>query len=205
MAFREIFLGPAEASERLTWLQRKETWNGEAKANRIRMVALAIFGLNEILNYSVFHVVDWRFHVGSLLIVFIWFLFAAIFQWMLRHHFLPRSSSFLMASVDVSSMTWLLLFADGPKSPLVGIYFLIIALSGYRLNPPLTLYTSGASVFGYLVVLEFVKRHAPLFKIPRMHETLVVLCLLLMGMVMTHLVSRVLNLLHTAMSEQGGK
>src|SRR5215472_17218803 len=155
--WKSLLLGPQNPPEALVWLQRRQTWAGDVTANRIRLVALAIFTVNEFINYSVLHAVDKRFHTGSLLIIGLWFMCAAIFVWVLRHHYLPRSSPFLMASVDLLWMTWLLFLADGPKSPLIVIYFLIIALSGMRLNPSLSLYTGVAAVFGYLSVLQFVK------------------------------------------------
>ena len=202
-SFFKVLLGPANPMEKLVWLQRKETWEGDMKANRIRIAALFIFAINECLNYYVFHVVDKRFHIGSLLVVFMWFVCAGIFQWMLRHHVWSERAPYLMVSVDLLWMTWLLFLADGPKSPLVAIYFLIIALSGIRLSPRLCLYSSGAAVFGYLSVLQFVKNQAPQFMVPRSHETIVILSLFFMGIIMAHLMSRMLTLLEGSISAKG--
>ena len=194
-SYIEIFCGPTQPAENLVWLQRRETWEGDVKANRIRLGALAFFAVNECLNYYGFHIVDKRFHLGSLLIIGLWSLCAAIFGWMLRHHHMPRHSPFVMVSVDLLWLSWLLCLADGPKSPLVVIYFLIIALSGTRLNPRLCLFTAGVSILGYLSVLQFVKTQAPQLMVARSHETIIVMSLVLMGTVMAHLGSRVLTLL----------
>jgi len=191
---QKLLLGPENPPETLVWLQRRQTWAGDRTANRIRLVVLAIFAINECINYFALHVVDQRFHHGSLLIVAMWFLCAGIFAWMLRRHYLPRSSPYIMVSVDLLWITWLLFLADGPKSPLVGIYFLIIALTGMRLNPRVSFYSGIAAVVGYLSVLEFVKTKAPQFMIPRFQETIVMLSLLSMGIIMAHLGSRVLAL-----------
>src|SRR4051812_44823274 len=111
---KNLLLGPENPPEALIWLQRRETWAGDLTANRIRLVALVIFALNEMFNYHVLHVVDKRFHYGSLLIVFLWALCAGVFSWMLRGHYLPRKSPYLMTSVDLLWITWLLFLADGP-------------------------------------------------------------------------------------------
>src|SRR5882672_3301761 len=196
MKMTNILWGPADSQEPLLWLQRKETWWGDAKANRIRLVALALFTVNECVNYYLLHVVDKRFHIGSLLLVALWFVMACIFGLLLRFHYLPRSSPYVMASADLLLLSWLLCFADGPKSPLVAVYFLIIGLSGIRLNPVVALYTSGGAAFCYLSVLEFTKRQKPEFLVPIFHAVIIVISLLLMGFIMAHLISRVLSLLN---------
>jgi hypothetical protein len=188
-----------QIAEPVLWLKRRETWAGDQKANRIRLAAVALFTINELVNYHVLHVVDLRFHVGSLLIVGLWVAATALFTVMLREHIWPRAISYVIVSTDVLLLSWLLLLADGPKSPLVVLYFLVIALSGVRVNPGVCLYTAAASAFGYGAVLEFVKRQKPELLVPPHHAVIVALSLLLMGFVMAHLVGRALTLINTAM------
>jgi len=201
MKLANLLGGPADFQEPLLWLQRKEIYNGELKANRLRMIGLAIFAVNELINYHWLHVVDKRFHTGSLLLIALWFVAACIFGILLRYHFIPKRAPYLVASVDILLLTWFLFFADGPKSPLVGVYFLIVALSGIRLNPIVTLFTSGSAVVGYLAVLEFTKRQRPEFLVPVFHAVIVIICLLLMGVIIAHLTSRVLSLLSEQMKK----
>jgi hypothetical protein len=191
-----------QIAEPVLWLKRRETWAGDQKANRIRLAAVALFTVNELVNYHLLHVVDLRFHLGSLLIVGLWVAATALFSLMLREHIWPRAISYVIVSTDILLLTWLLLLADGPKSPLVVLYFLVIALSGVRVDPAVCLYTGGAAAFGYGAVLEFVKRQKPEFLVPPHHAVIVALALLLMGVVMAHLVGRALTLLNEAM---GGK
>jgi hypothetical protein len=188
-----------QIAEPVLWLKRRETWAGDQKANRIRLAAVGLFTINEFINYHVWHVVDKKFHVGSLLIVGIWVAATALFSIMLREHIWPRAISYVIVSTDVLLLTWLLFLADGPKSPLVVLYFLIVALSGVRVDPMVCLYTAAASAFGYGAVLEFVKRQKPEFLVPPHHAIIVALALLLMGVVMAHLVGRALTLLNEAM------
>jgi hypothetical protein len=188
-----------QIAEPVLWLKRRESWAGDLKANRIRLAAVALFTVNELINYHVLHVVDARFHYGSLLIIGLWVAATALFTIMLREHIWPRAISYVIVSTDVLLLTWLLLLGDGPKSPLVVLYFLVIALAGVRVDPLVCLYTAAASAFGYGAVLEFVKRQKPEFLVPVYHAVIVALALLLMGVVMAHLVGRALTLLNEAM------
>jgi hypothetical protein len=195
-------LGLAPLSEPALWLMRRETWAGDQKASRIRLAAVVVFTLNELVNYHVLHVVDLRFHVGSLLVVAVWLVATALFSVLLREHILPRATSYLIAGTDVLLLTWLLLLADGPRSPLVVLYFLIIGLSGMRLAPAVCVFTGIAATVGYGAVLEFTKRQKPEFLIPPYHAVIVALALVMMGIVMAHLVGRALLLLDGALREE---
>jgi hypothetical protein len=189
-------------AEPVVWLKRRESWAGDKKANRIRLAALALFTINELVNYHVLQVVDRRFHLGSLLIIGIWGAATMLFSIMLREHIWPRAASYIIVSTDVLLLTWLLLLGDGPRSPLVVLYFLVIALAGVRVDPAVCLYTAAAATVGYGAVLEFVKRQKPELLVPPYHAVIVALSLLLMGVVMSHLVGRALTLLNEAMGEK---
>jgi hypothetical protein len=191
----------ATISEPVLWLTRREAWAADRRSNAIRLAAVGVFVINEFINYHLLKVVDLRFHVGSLLIAGIWVLSTGLFTILLREHIWPRAISYVIVSTDVLLLTWLLLLADGPKSPLLVLYFLVIALSGTRVDPKVCLYTAGAAALGYGAVLEFTKRQKPEFLVPPYHAVIVALALLLMGVVMAHLVGRALSLL--ARSREG--
>jgi len=193
----------ASISEPLLWLKRREAWAADRRSNAIRLGAVGVFTVNEFINYHVLHVVDLRFHVGSLLIVGIWVLSTVLFGILLREHIWPRTISYVIMSTDVLLLTWLLCLADGPKSPLVVLYFLIIAMSGTRVDPRVCFFTAGAAAFGYAAVLQFTKQQKPEFLVPPYHAAIVVLALLLTGVVMAHLVGRALSLLEGAMRGAG--
>jgi hypothetical protein len=189
-------------AEPVLWLKRRESWAGDWKSNRIRLAAVALFTLNEIINYHVLHVVDLRFHVGSLLIVALWVVATALFTILLREHIWPRAISYVIVATDVLLLTWLLFLGDGPRSPLVVLYFLVIALAGVRVDPAVCLFAGAATTLGYGAVLEFTKRQKPEFLVPPTHAVIVALALLLMGVIMAHLVARALSLLNAAMTQE---
>jgi len=195
-------LGTTPLPEPVLWLKRRETWAGDQKANRIRLVAVGLFTINELVNYHVLHVVDLRFHVGSLVIVALWTVATMLFSILLREHIWPRATSYIIACADVLLLTWLLFLGHGPKSPLVVLYFLIIALSGMRVDPVVCLFTAAAATVGYGAVLQFAKQRRPEFLVPPYHAVIVALSLLLMGVVMAHLAGRALSLLGAALSKE---
>lgn len=195
-------VGATKIAEPVLWLKRRESWAGDWKANRIRLAAVSIFTANELVNYHVLHVVDLRFHIGSLLIVALWVVATALFTILLREHIWPRAVSYVIVSTDLLLLTWLLFLADGPRSPLVVLYFLIIALSGVRVDPAVCLFTGAAATLGYGAVLEFTKLQKPELLVPPTHAVIVALSLLLMGVIMAHLVGRALTLLNHAMTQE---
>jgi hypothetical protein len=120
---------------------------------------------------------------------------SALFSLVLRAHLWPRRTPYLTAFADVLLLTWLLCLADGPRSPLVALYFLVVGLSAMRLDPAVCLFTGAAATIGYGAVLEFTKRQKPELLVPPYHAVIVALALLLLGAVMAHVAGRALALL----------
>lgn len=197
VGFKEIILGAPPRSPELLWLQRRETWNGDRKANFIRVCALAFFALNEFFNFHVLHIVDRRFHVGSLLVLFLWFLASILFDLVLKKHWFPTGSSYLPPAVDALLLTWLLFLGDGPRSPLVTVYFLIIALSGLRLSPKIVHYTGAVCAVGFLTSWDFAKHQRPEMLVPVYHLVIVVVSLVLCAFIVASLLRRVFALMES--------
>lgn len=191
-------LGLKPVSEPLVWLQRRETWAGDLKANLIRVSALFIFGVNEMFIFYFLKGVSASFHRSSLLLVAIWLGAAIAHQMALKNHWLPKSGSVLMVACDVFLLTRLILAGGGLGSSLVGIYFLIVALTALRLNPKFVLMSTGLCVWGYLAVLGSSPRPigdiAPL----SVRATITVLCLLFQGAILSHGIGRVMDLMKTS-------
>lgn len=179
----------------MVWLQRKETWAGDRRANIIRLIVLGLFTANEMINFHILHVVDKTFHVGSLVLVALWVLAAVGFSMISNRHWLPRSAAYIIVSIDVFLLTWLLFLANGPKSPLVGVYFLIVALSTLRLNPRLVLFSAAISALGYLSAWDFARHQHPEYVVPVYHLVIVGLCLIIMGFLLCHAINRVFFLM----------
>jgi len=184
------WLGLEILPEKLLWLQRRQTWKGDVKGNKIRFIALIIFTINELANFHIFKIIEPRLHFLSLFVLLIWFIAAIDFHFMLNRHWIPKWAPYLMPTIDLILLTWLLYFLDGPKSPLISIHFLIIALAAIRFNAVVVLYTSIFSCLSYGCIAFLTHYWNPLNAVPGYHSIIVILSLFLMGIIEAHLVGR---------------
>jgi len=189
------WLGLEALPEKILWLQRRETWRGDVKGNNIRFIALILFTINELVNFHFFHIIEPRLHFLSLFVLLIWFVAAVDFHFILNRHWIPKWASYLMPTVDLLLLSWLLYFLDGPKSPLVSIYFLIIALAAIRFNPLVVLYTGLFACLSYGGIVFLSQSSNPQNMVPAYHSIILVLSLFLMGLIESHVVGRFYSLL----------
>jgi hypothetical protein len=100
---------------------------------------------------------------------------------------------FASTAADVVLLTAILVVADGPKSPLVVGYFLIIALAALRLSLRLVWFATGGVMAGYVCLLGFARWFAAPreLRVPRTHEAIFVLALALTGIVLGQVIRRV--------------
>ena len=89
------------------------------------------------------------------------------------------------------------------RSPLVSVYFLILVLAALRLALPLVWFATAGSVTAYFCVLGFAKwperfgitkllgESAADLSVPRYHQVIVLLTLVLMGVMLGQIVRRV--------------
>lgn len=79
-------------------------------------------------------------------------------------------------------LTCVLCVSNGPRSPLVVAYFLIVALAALRFSLPLVRLATTGSMLGYLAVLGHAKWFAVRdLRVPRYHEVMFLLALALTG------------------------
>jgi hypothetical protein len=96
-------------------------------------------------------------------------------------------------------LTSVLTLADGPRSPLVVVYFLLIVLAALRFNLRLIWFASGGAIAGYLFLLGFARWGSisgwdkPDMTVPRYHQVIFVLALAMTGIVLGQLIRRVRN------------
>src|SRR5205823_6107125 len=97
-------------------------------------------------------------------------------------------------------LTAVLALADGPRSPLLVAYFLVIVLAALRFSLPLIWFASGGAVAGYLFLLGFARWGSipgwakPEQTVPRYYEAIFLLALLLTGVVLGQVIRRVRRL-----------
>ncbi|MBL9161177.1 MAG: hypothetical protein JNL18_00385 [Planctomycetaceae bacterium] len=152
--------------------QRWQQYHGEARANLLRIAAIAVFYSLHLWNYlasqgrlpawSVLKLsepgaIDRRFHLLATLLALAWAAVAAMVLLCLRNRVFPRWMSAATTCVDVVMLTCVLGIANGPRSPLTVGYFLIIVLAALRFSLPVVRLATAASVAGYVCTLGVAK------------------------------------------------
>jgi hypothetical protein len=183
---------------------RWEEFEGEARANLLRAIALVVFYAVELINYQGVHfgflempaVVGRPFHLAVTYLTVGWFMLCLGVLCCRRQRIFPATLKFISTGVDLLLLTSILALADGPRSPLVVGYFLIIAVATLRLSLPLIWFATGGAVAGYLVLLGYARWFCPPDRIgqmtvPRYYELIFVLALGLSGIVLGQVIRRV--------------
>jgi hypothetical protein len=189
--------------------QRWQQFEGEARANLLRIAAIGAFYLLHLWNYysSQGKLPNWgllelseagsvgqRFHVLATLLAMTWVLGAAAVLLCLRNRVFPRWISTASTALDLVMLTSVLCISNGPRSPVTVGYFLIIAIAGLRFSVPLVRMTTVGAALGYLCVLGVAKwperfgRDAAIdLRVPRYEQlvmlTAIVLCGVIVGQV----------------------
>jgi hypothetical protein len=178
---------------------RWQEYEGEARANTLRIIAIGAFYIVELINYHGLRlgffempkVVDQTFHQAVTALAVAWTVVGLGVLFCLSHRFLPRLLKFVSTGCDILLLTLILIVASGPSSPLVVGYFLLIALSTLRFNLPLVRFATVGSMAGYLCVLAHAKWFAADLRVPRYHQIIFLLALALSGIVLGQVIRRV--------------
>ena len=196
----------ATASAERQWyiVGRWQEYEGEARANLLRIIAIGAFYAVELLNYYGLRLgwlelprvegVDQRFHLAVTAVAAAWVLTSLGVLCCLRQRIFPAALKYVSTAVDIVSLTTILMLADGPRSPLVVGYFLVIALAGLRFSLPLVWCATGGSLAGYLWLLGYAKWFAAPereLRVERYQQLIVLLAIGLSGIVLGQIVRRV--------------
>ncbi len=160
-------------------VSRWQEYEGEARANLLRIVGIAAFYIIELINHGgrigtlqLPKVSDDRFHASVTALAVAWTMVALVTLVCLRRQFFPAALKFVTTACDLVLLTAVLTIADGPRSPLIVVYFLIIALAALRLNLRLMWMTTLGSMAGYLFLVGYADYwasadRAELIRVPR--------------------------------------
>ncbi len=187
---------------------RWQEYGGETRANGIRLAAIGAFYAIELLNYygvrqGAFEIpaaVGLRFHQTVTGVAGAWTLIAVGVAIALRRGFFPPSLKYMVTGCDIAVLTGILLVADGPRSPLIVAYFLVIAVAALRFQLRLVWFATLGSMVGYLVLLGYARwfagREESLFgprdvSVPRYQQLIFLLALALLGVVLGQIIRRV--------------
>ncbi len=181
---------------------RWQEFEGEARANLLRIVGIAAFYIVELVNYHGLRVgaiempsvVDRPFHQAVTALAVAWTMMALGILLCMSQRYFPAALKYVSTGFDIVLLTGILMVADGPRSPLVVGYFLVVALSTLRFNLALIRFSTLGAMAGYLFLLGYVKwfadpnteRH-----VERYHQVIFLLALGLSGIVLGQVIRRV--------------
>jgi hypothetical protein len=194
---------PSDIDRQWFIVGRWQEYEGEARANLLRIIGIAAFYLVELANYHglrlVFfempRVVEKQFHQSVTALAVAWTLMSLVVLYCLSHRIFPAVLKYLSTGCDIVFMTAILMIADGPKSPLVVGYFLLIALAALRFNLPLIQVTTAGCMAGYVLLLGYAKWFTERdIRVPRYHQIILLLALALTGIVLGQVIRRVRGL-----------
>ena len=104
---------------------RWQEYEGEGRANLLRIAGVGAFYCVELANYYT-GVVDRPFHQAVTALAFAWAMVALGVLFCLGQHIFPASLKFVSTAADIVLLTAILTVADGPKSLRIVAYFLLI-------------------------------------------------------------------------------
>jgi hypothetical protein len=170
---------------------RWQEYEGEGRANFLRIAGVAAFYCVELVNYWT-GVVDRPFHQAVTALALTWALVALGVLLCLAQRVFPASLKYLSTAADLVLLTTILVLADGPKSPLVVVYFLVIILATMRFSLRLTWFASAGSILCYMCLLGYARWFTDRdIRVPRYHQAVVLLALALSGIVLGQVIRRV--------------
>jgi hypothetical protein len=192
-----------EAEDR-SWhiVGRWREYEGESRANVLRVLGVAAFYAIELANYRGFRLgifempkvdeVDRPYHLAVTAVAVAWTMTALGIQLCLRSQIFPATLKYLSTAADIVLMTCVLAVSNGPRSPLVVGYFLIVALAALRFSVPLVRFATVGSMLGYLALLGYAKWFTTRpVRVPRYHEAVFLLALTLTGITIGQVLRRV--------------
>jgi len=197
---------PGGSGDAFQWFVavRRQEYEGEARANLLRVLAIAAFYAVELVNYRGLNLpflvmprvesVDWRFHMAMTVLAGAWAVTGWAILVFLRRGLLPAALKFLSTGLDVIYLTGILLIADGPKSPLAAAYFPLLALSALRFDLALVRFATGACAAGYLVLVAHSAWLREATCVPRYTALTFLLALVFTGVLLGQVIRRTRSL-----------
>ena len=189
-----------------TRLSRWQEYRGELRANLVRLAGIAVFYAVELASYRGVHLGplqleatrDARTHDALTALAVAWTTLALAIHLALWRRYFPRALPYVSTGLDLALLTMLLVLVDGPRSPAVTVYFLILALATLRFRLPLVWCATAGALLSYGVVLWYVRYWAPAPEriIPRYAQVLFAVSLVLCGVIQGQLIRQVRGLAH---------
>lgn len=178
---------------------RWQQYEGEARANLLRLIGISVFYAIELLDFHGFRlgpidlppVVDQRFHSAMTALAVCWSMIAAGVHVCLTRRVFPGAIKYLSTLGDIALLTTVLAIADGPRSPLVAVYFLVLALATLRFHLDLIRFATATCATGYLILNVQAAWLWEAKRVPSYHAMIVMAALILTGVFLGQVLRRV--------------
>jgi hypothetical protein len=171
--------------------RRVEAWAGEVRVNLLRVAALVVFYGHHLLNAYVWSDdpgLRGRYTASVTVIVLTWSVAAGTLHVCLHRRWCPPGLKYVAVFWDLALVSALLIIGgEGPRTPLVLLYFVVVASAALRLSLPLVAATTlGAMAAAILVMGHYVfisvgrdAYYAPdsAYRMARSHEIIFLLAL----------------------------
>ena len=169
-------------NEKLDAFFSAEERSGERKINLIRLVAIAVFFLNELFNFHVLGVVEHRLHMRAVWLLLAWEVYAAAAWYLVsRRGVYARWMKYVSAGADALFLTLILVLVEGNNGPLVPMYYVLIIESALRYSRRAIFASAGFSAAGYAAVWYFSFGNPRLVPISAYVAVLQILIMALVG------------------------
>ncbi|MGE0757805.1 MAG: hypothetical protein AB7F89_09880 [Pirellulaceae bacterium] len=132
---------------------RWQEFGGEARANFVRIAAVAVFYSLQLVHFHLLAPADQRdvaFHRGATVLAVAGVFAALAVQLCLQRRVFPASLKYLSTALDVALISGLAALGDGAHSPMRLALFLVIALAALRFSLGLVWCTTLATMLSYL-------------------------------------------------------
>lgn len=158
----------SEVPDAWAGVQRIEGWTGESRVNMIRLAAVIGFYLNHLYHLGSHGQAEglMRYHMLVTLLSFAGGVAAFELGRMLRARYFPPWMPYATMLWDTLLVTSIALLGNGPLSPVVLLYFIILAGSPLRLSRRFVVVTWCAVFAGYNFLLGHQLQYRPDVRVP---------------------------------------
>ncbi len=179
---------------------RWEEYEGEGRANLLRLIAVTAFYAIELAHYHGLKLgffempaggASRRFHLAVTMLVVVWaMLCLGVFLARTQGYF-PALLKFVSTGCDLVLLTSVLALGEGTKSPLVLGFFIIQMLACLRFKLPLIWFSTVGAVGCYLYLMGFARWMEESQRVPRFQQLLVLVGLVISGVILGQVIRRV--------------
>ena len=168
---------------------------GEQKVNIIRLAAIAVFFLDELLNYYWLGAVEHRIHLSTRWTLVVWelFAFAAWYRVNLRGNY-ARWMKYASTGVDVLFLTFIVIALEGNSGPLISLFYLLIAESALRYSRGAIFAVTGLSAAGYATVWLYSFGNPRIPSVSTYAAGIHILAMIVMGVIVAYIVKKMRDL-----------